>query len=203
MAPIFNESSSSSVWIISSSSSTGSDIPAFYPVGTQEVTYQVELATGTVSAALADALAKDFAATVASEPSYNVTADAIYEYIRVRVQEPATNSSDNSTVATFAVGPANTTVVAVVLGNVTQVVVIGSAADLAQTFAIAAQNGSIVIAQSALYGVSVYPQEVVIVESPMAASSTGSNDDGTNGASSVASASLLIGSMVAALVLSF
>lgn len=155
----------------------------------------IELATGSVNPGLADALARDFAATIVANPSsnFNVTAETIYQYIRIRVQDPSINQT--------IVGPANTTVVAIVLGNVTNVLVIGNAHDLAVSFANAAQNGSVSVAQSTAFGVRVFPQTVVIVESPMAESSTGVGDG--NGASSVASASLLIGSMIAALALAF
>lgn len=185
-----------------SSSSTGADNQALYPAGTQEISFQVELASGVLASGLADALARDFAATIARQPEFNVTAESLYEYIRMTVNAPETNQTSNSTGRVLlAVGPANTTAVAVILGNVTNVVVIGNARDLAVTFYNAAASGDVVVSAAQAYGVRVYPQQVVVIDSPNAAPHN--DDDGTNGASSAASASLLIGSMIAALALAF
>lgn len=152
---------------------------------------------GTIRPGLSDALLQDFASTVAAEPMYNTTAESIRPYLRVAIAQPAMNTT-NFTVPIVGV-PMNTTVTTIILGNITQVVVLGGDSDvqsLAQTFAIAAQNGSTIKTQTVNYGVNIYPQEVLIVQSPY-------TEENMNGASSTASASLLVASMIAALALAF
>jgi hypothetical protein len=187
--PGYNDSSSSDVWIVSSSS-TGADAPFYYPAGTYEVIYTVESLTSTIAAGLSSALAKDFAATVGE--AYNMTSEILSPYILVNVKQPESSSAFHI----MQVGPMNVTATAVVLGNVTNIISPVIALDLAQAFAAAARNGSVIFTETAAYA-NIYPQEVQVVESAQPG-----DDDNTNGASA-ASASLLIGSMVAALALAF
>jgi len=187
--------SSSSVLLMSSSSSTGAVVPSYLPYGTYQMIYQVELAsTSVISLGLNDALARDVAATIANNTAFNTTAEVLYPYIRVAVDAP---SNETFTISSAA----NTTVNAWILGNVTNVLDVNTE-DLAQTFVDAAQDGNVVMTASSFYNARVYPQEVTVVMTPYESSTGG--DDGNNGASSsIASASLLIGSMVMAVVLAF
>jgi len=192
--------SSSSVLLMSSSSSTGAVVPSYLPYGTYQMIYQVELAsTSVISLGLNDALARDVAATIANNTAFNTTAEVLYPYIRVAVDAPSTETFTISSAAISSA--ANTTVNAWILGNVTNVLDVNTE-DLAQTFVDAAQDGNVVMTASSFYNARVYPQEVTVVMTPYESSTGG--DDGNNGASSsIASASLLIGSVVMAVVLAF
>jgi len=200
-----NDSDSSIIVIASSSSSTGSSwissssIPSvdYLPIGTMEVGYVITLTSTTVPSEINDALADDFAATIA--PSFNSTTGVIRPYILIALNLSSLNTAARRLLTTEQ----NISVTATVLGNVSEVVSgagVDTARNGAAVFAAAIANRTVITtAATAVIPSMIVPDQVVTISAvPQPSSSTGHN-----GAAS-SSASFLIGAALAALtVLAF